>query len=37
MQLAILVLIAIGILLIYSAVTGRKPQEIVASTLGGKA
>lgn len=36
MQLAILILIAIGILLIYAAVTGRKPQEIVATTLGGK-
>lgn len=36
MQIAIVVLLGVGILLIYAAVTGRSPQEIVATTFGAQ-
>lgn len=36
MQLAIVVLLGIGILLIYAAVKGQSPREIVAQAFGGR-
>ncbi len=35
-ELAIIVLLAIGILLIYAAVKDEKPQDIVKSVFGGR-
>lgn len=36
MSLFIVILAGAGILLIYYAVTGKKPQEVIAQALGGK-
>lgn len=37
MELVILLIIVGGIVLIYSAITGKKPQELIAQAFGGKA
>lgn len=36
MMIAIIVLYAIGILLIYSALQDKKPQDVIAQAFGGQ-